>query len=96
MVAREVTMTELDRSGARVLRRIREGEVAVVSRHRRAVAMIVPLDDELDLVMLDPSLARGLPELAGTFRRRAVDRFWSAYVHGRPMRRGPLGRRPED
>jgi hypothetical protein len=40
--AREVPMTELDRRAAAVIRGIRTGEVAVVSKHRRAVAMILP------------------------------------------------------
>jgi antitoxin (DNA-binding transcriptional repressor) of toxin-antitoxin stability system len=59
VAAREVTMTELDRRVAAIVRGVRSGEVAVVSKHKRAVAMIVPLDDELELVLRDPTQARG-------------------------------------
>jgi antitoxin (DNA-binding transcriptional repressor) of toxin-antitoxin stability system len=83
VAAREVTMTELDRGAAAVLRGVRKGEVAVISKHKRAVAMIVPLDDELDLVLRDPSQAPGLADLIDTFKRRAKRRRISALMHGR-------------
>ena len=57
-------MTELDRHAAAIVRDVRKGEVAVVSKHKRAVAMIVPLDDELELVLRDPTRAEGLAESA--------------------------------
>jgi antitoxin (DNA-binding transcriptional repressor) of toxin-antitoxin stability system len=83
VAAREVTMTELDRRAAAIVRSVREGEVAVVSRHKRAVAMIVPLDDELELVLRDPSKAEGMAELMEAFKRRADRRHGSAVFHGR-------------
>lgn len=76
-------MTALDRRAARVVRGVREGEVAVISKHRRAVAMILPLDDELELVLRDPSGAIGLAQLVETFRDRARRRHTSALMHGR-------------
>ena len=57
-------MTELDRHAAAIVRDVRKGEVAVVSKHKRAVAMIVPLDDELELVLRDPTRAERLAESA--------------------------------
>jgi antitoxin (DNA-binding transcriptional repressor) of toxin-antitoxin stability system len=81
--ALEVTMTELDRRAAAVVREVREGEVAVVSKHKRAVAMIVALDDELELVLRDPSRARGMAELVAAFQARAGRRRTSAVMHGR-------------
>jgi hypothetical protein len=54
----------------------------VVSKHKRAVAMIVPLDDELELVLRDPSQARGMAELAEAFQDRARRRRTSAVMHG--------------
>lgn len=76
-------MTELDRRAAAVVRNVREGEVAVISKHKRAVAMIVPLDDELELVLRDPTRAEGLEGLAQEFKRRARHRHMSALFHGR-------------
>jgi prevent-host-death family protein len=103
VAAREVTMTELDRRAAAVVREVRKGEVAVVSKHKRAIAMIVPLDDELGLVLRDPTQAAGLAELGAVFKERARDRRTSAVMHGRgwgqrykryrrPRRRPPRGR----
>jgi antitoxin (DNA-binding transcriptional repressor) of toxin-antitoxin stability system len=83
VAAREVTMTELDRRAAAIVRGVRMGEVAVVSKHRRAVAMIVPLDDELALVLRDPTQAQGMAELIATFRWRDRNRHMSALMHGR-------------
>jgi len=83
VAAWEVTMTELDRRAAAIVRGVRKGEVAVVSKHKRAVAMIVPLDDELDLVLRDPSNAEGLAELVAGFKERARRRRTSALMHGR-------------
>ncbi len=76
-------MTELDRKPAAVIRAVRRGEVVVLSRHRRAVAMILPLADEERLVPLDARRAAGLAALAAEFRRRADRRWWSAFMHGR-------------
>jgi antitoxin (DNA-binding transcriptional repressor) of toxin-antitoxin stability system len=83
VAAREVTMTQLDRRAAAIVRDVRKGEVAVVSKHKRAVAMIVPLDDELELVLRDPAEADGLAELISTFKERARDRHTSEVMHGR-------------
>jgi antitoxin (DNA-binding transcriptional repressor) of toxin-antitoxin stability system len=76
-------MTELDRRPAAVLREVREGEVAILSKHKRAVAMIVPLDDELELVLRDPTQAEGMAELIDAFKERARARWSSAVMHGR-------------
>lgn len=82
--AREVTVTELDRNASRVVERVRQGEVAVVSRHGRAIALIVPIED--GRALLPPDLGaddRPLGELAKKFERRQVRREWSALMHGR-------------
>ena len=39
-------MTALTRSPARVVDAVRKGELVVLSKHRRAVAMVVPLFHE--------------------------------------------------
>jgi prevent-host-death family protein len=39
----EVTMNELDRHAARVVREVASGRAAVVTRNGEAVAMVVPL-----------------------------------------------------
>jgi antitoxin (DNA-binding transcriptional repressor) of toxin-antitoxin stability system len=83
VAAREVTLTELDRRVAAIVRGVRSGEVAVVSKHKRAVAMIVPLDDELELVLKDPTQAKGMADLKAAFQRRARQRDISALMHGR-------------
>ncbi|MDX6581151.1 MAG: hypothetical protein QOI10_335 [Solirubrobacterales bacterium] len=80
---REVTMTELDRGAARIVAAVRAGEIVVLSKHRCAVAMIVPLVREDGLVALDPREVDGLRELAKVFERRAGRRRMSALMHGR-------------
>ena len=80
---REVTMTALTRSPARVVDAVRKGELVVLSKHRRAVAMVVPLFDEPELTPLDARRVEGVAELAKVFRRRAADRRRSALMHGR-------------
>jgi hypothetical protein len=50
---------------------------------QRAVAMIVPLDDELELVLRDPTQAEGMAELIDAFKERARARWSSAVMHGR-------------
>ncbi len=80
---REVTMTALTRSPSRIVAAVRAGEVVVLSKHRRAVAMIVPLFDEPELAPLDVGRVERLGELAKVFRGRAADRRRSALMHGR-------------
>ena len=76
-------MTDLTRSPARVVGAVREGEVVVLSKHGRAVAMIVPLFDEPELAPLDVGRLEGLARLAAEFRERDAERKASAFMHGR-------------
>jgi antitoxin (DNA-binding transcriptional repressor) of toxin-antitoxin stability system len=80
---REVSMTELHRDVRGVIGRVCAGEIAVLSKHHRAVAMIVPIVDEGQLSIRDPATALEAPALASEFGRRARVRSNSAYAHGR-------------
>jgi antitoxin (DNA-binding transcriptional repressor) of toxin-antitoxin stability system len=80
---REIAMTELHLNPAGVVGRVRTGEIAVVSKHRRAVAMIIPITDESQLAARDPAGAADLPALADEFAARALARQRSALRHGR-------------
>jgi antitoxin (DNA-binding transcriptional repressor) of toxin-antitoxin stability system len=80
---REVSMTELCRELRAVIQRVRAGEIIVLSKHRRAVALIVPVIDESQLGARDPRAADALPALAEEFARRARARRESEFAHGR-------------
>jgi prevent-host-death family protein len=90
--AREVTLAELTRRTATVIRRVQEGEVAVVTRHHLPVAMLVPLADALELRPLDASDAQNLGALAARFRALDHKRHLDALYHGRWY--GPRTPRP--
>ena len=79
---REVTVTELRERTASVIERVGGGEVAVVSRHGRPLAVLMPL---ADCEGLSPATAnpQQLAELAQRFERRRLRREWSALMHGR-------------
>lgn len=81
-VVNEVALTELRRETAAVIRRVVRGEVAVVSRHGRPVAMLVAIGDRRTLrpVAVDD---RDLAPLAARFAARALARRWSELLHGR-------------
>lgn len=81
--AREVTVTELDRSASRVIAAVIEGEAAAVTRHGRPVALVLPLADAV--LLLPPYIVMG-GELGGLSRRfveRERHRLYSQLGHGR-------------
>jgi antitoxin (DNA-binding transcriptional repressor) of toxin-antitoxin stability system len=80
---REVSMSELHHDLRGVIANIRDGEIAVVSQRRRAVALIVPIIDESQLTSRDPATAVDLPALAEQFARRVSLRRDSEFAHGR-------------
>jgi prevent-host-death family protein len=93
---REVTMDELDRRAARVIRDAVAGEVAVVTRYGKPVAVIVPLADAEGLRPAEIA-AGDLDPLRARFAERERRRWWSRILHGRwsngggihgPYRRG--------
>jgi antitoxin (DNA-binding transcriptional repressor) of toxin-antitoxin stability system len=81
-IAREVSVTELRRAAASVIRRVGAGELAVISRHGRPVALMLAIGDPETLLPaeVEPGL---LAELAGAFVRRARWRRISELNHGR-------------
>jgi prevent-host-death family protein len=90
---REVTVGELDRRASEVVERVRDGEIAVVSRHGRPVAMILPIADALELRPVDASDAPTLGALAAKFRALEHKRHLDALYHGRwygPRKPEPL------
>ena len=76
-------MTALHRELCVVLGRVAAGEIAVISKHRRAIAMIVPVVDESELRTRDPATAAELQGWSDEFGRRARARRLSALRHGR-------------
>jgi prevent-host-death family protein len=79
---REVTMDELDRGAARVVRTVRAGEVAVITKHGRPVAMILSVPLAADA--LPPEvLGSRWRELEAAFARREWRRSISALLHAR-------------
>jgi prevent-host-death family protein len=78
----EVTLTELGRRTASVVDRVRRGEVGVVTKHGRPVAMILPILDRETLV---PAAVdeMALGPLAERFADRENERRWWELLHGR-------------
>ena len=63
-------MTELDGRASAVMERVGEGEVAVVSKHGRPVAMIVPLVDRRTLTPVPVAGDAALTALGEQFERQ--------------------------
>jgi antitoxin (DNA-binding transcriptional repressor) of toxin-antitoxin stability system len=76
-----------------VIRRVQEGEIAVVTRHHRPIAIILPLADALELRPVDPAEAPTLRALAASFRalqnKRELDALYKARWYG-PRKPPPL------
>ncbi len=78
----EITLTELRRQTAAVIDRVGRGEVAVVSKHGRPVALVLPIADEAKLRPAALEEADFAP-LIERFAERALERRWSQLLHGR-------------
>jgi prevent-host-death family protein len=87
--AREVTVTELCERTAPVVASVAAGEVAVVSRHGRPLALLVPLADRDSLTPVTVG-ASELDGLAQSFARRRFRRRWSELMHGRWVNGGGI------
>jgi prevent-host-death family protein len=87
--AREVTLTELRERTAAVVAAVAAGEVGVVSKHGRPVAILIPFADRDTLAPASPEAA-GLARLAERFGRRRLGREWSALMHGRWVNGGGI------
>lgn len=90
-------MAELDRRAARVIGDAVAGEVAVITRYGKPVALIVPLADS-DRLRPAEITDGDLDHLRSRFAARERRRWWSRILHGRwcngggihgPYRRGP-------
>ena len=81
--AREVTISELDRYASRVVRGVIAGEIAVVSRHGRPVALVLPLDRAILELRYETTMTGPMRELLAAFERRDFQRAMSALMHGR-------------
>lgn len=79
----EVTLSELNHGASDVVRRVEGGELAVVSRHGRPVAVIVPITEAV--LWAPPEVTSGEDgrPLGEEFERRAHRRYWSNMMHGR-------------
>jgi prevent-host-death family protein len=87
--AREVTLTELRERTAAVIAAVAAGEVAVVSKHGRPLAVLVPLADRDSLTPASVE-AVALGRLAHRFERRRFQRRWSELMHGRWVNGGGI------
>ena len=80
----EVTLSQLNHQASAIVRKVeRRGSVAVVSRHGKAVAILLPFPEAIEWL---PSWFFGegrSAELGAEFERRARDRADSARMHGR-------------
>jgi prevent-host-death family protein len=79
---REVPVTELRRRAAAVIEGVVAGEAAVISKHGRPVAVVLPLGAGEKQLQHEVSPAE-LRELERLFRRRAARRRSSELMHGR-------------
>lgn len=86
---RELTLTGLRERTAAAVAAAVAGEAAVVTRHGRPVAMLVPIADRASLApaMPDPE---GLSALAEHYKRRSERRRWSELMHGRWVNGGGI------
>jgi prevent-host-death family protein len=78
----EVTMDDLDRRAARVIREVAGGRIAVVTRHGKPVAVMVPLADAETLRPVEIE-SEDLTTLRDRFAKRERRRWWSRILHGR-------------
>jgi prevent-host-death family protein len=79
----EVTTGELDRSASRVIRRVRRGEVAVITRHGLPAAVMLSIPDAVEML---PDRLMGGSDGAALSRKyieRWEERLSSARMHGR-------------
>ncbi len=85
----EVTMNELDRRAARVVREVIRGRPAVVTRYGKAVAMIIPL---AEAESLRPAAVptEAVSELRAQLAEREERRWWSRILHGRWLNGGGI------
>lgn len=79
----EVALSELNREASAVVQRVEGGELAVVSRHGRPVAMILPIAIALAWAPAELAATGKGSELGAEFQRRDDRRFWSDALHGR-------------
>ena len=81
-------MRELDKRASRVIARVREGELVVVSKNGRPVAMILRLEDAVTL--LPPGFVMGgrAGELSQEFAHRERQRGFRRILH-EARTRGP-------
>jgi prevent-host-death family protein len=77
-----VPVTELRRQAAAAIARVVEGEAAVISKHGRAVAVVLPFADGEKLLQREVAPA-DLKKLERVFENRARRRAWSELLHGR-------------
>jgi len=87
-------MRELDRGSARVIARVEQGELAVVSKNGWAVAMIVRLQEAVRLLPAEFVVGGAAGELAREFERRADRRAWRLLMHEAKVRGQKPARRP--
>lgn len=81
--AREVTLTVLRRRTSEVLAWVGEGDLVVIGKHGRPIALIAPFSDPHRLLPAEIAATPGLGELAQRFERRQFRREWDALFHGR-------------
>jgi prevent-host-death family protein len=79
---REVPVTELRRRAAAVIGGVVEGEAAVISKHGRPVAVVLPFPDG-EKVLQHQVVPAELKELERMFARRVLLRELSDLRHGR-------------
>jgi prevent-host-death family protein len=84
-----VTLTALRERTAPVIAAVAAGEVAVVSKHGRPLALLVPFVDRDSLTPADVE-ASELNGLAQSFARRRFRRRWSELMHGRWVNGGGI------
>lgn len=80
----EVTLSELNRTVSAVVRKVeRRGAIAIVSRHGRAAAILLPLPEAMEWLPSWMFSAEPAAALGAEFERRARARAASAHMHGR-------------
>lgn len=85
-VVREVTLTELRERTAGVVAAVVRGEVAVISRHGVAQAILLPLGDRGSPAPVELD-EKAVARLANALERRAFHRDMAKILHGRYERR---------
>jgi prevent-host-death family protein len=80
--AREVTVTDLRRGTAALVDRVRGGEIAVITKHGRPLAMVLGLADGERLLPVEVTES-DVAKLAAFLERREFLRRLSELYHGR-------------